>query len=125
MNLDITPELAVNEVVIMAAEVWATAQDQQDVAEAVGPYAVDEMTEKLNAARVCEMQDSGDDATVRWAGAPPPYVELSSKFVPLESAAAGCGHADAAFYLQKARMTFANSACLPDSTADRCDGIVF
>ena len=37
---------------------------------------------------------------------PPPYVELLSFFVSLESPAEACGNGDASFYLQKARMSF-------------------
>ena len=46
------------------------------------------------------------ETKVRGAGAPPTYVELSSQFVSLKSAAAVCGKGDAAIYLDKARMTF-------------------
>ena len=46
-----------------------------------------------------------DDTTGHGAGAPPAYVELSSHFVSLESAAEACGNGDASFYLQKARMS--------------------
>ena len=51
-----------------------------------------------------EKEDSDDDTTVLGAGAPGPYVKLTSQLVSLESAAAACGSAVAAFYLQKARM---------------------
>ena len=44
----------------------------------------------------------------RRAGAvppPPPYVQLSSHFISLESAAEAFGNRDASFYLQKTRMS--------------------
>ena len=47
-----------------------------------------------------------DDTTGHGGGAPPAYVELSSHFVSLESAAEACGNGDASVYLQKARMSF-------------------
>ena len=37
---------------------------------------------------------------------PPPYAELSPHSSLLESAVGACGNGDAAFYLQKARMSF-------------------
>ena len=49
---------------------------------------------------------SETDNTGHGGGAPPAYVELSSHFVSLESAAEACGNDDASFYLQKARMSF-------------------
>ena len=59
-----------------------------------------ETTEKLsgthvNKVNLNEKKDSHDDTTERRAGAAPPYVELSSHFVSLESAVEACGNGDA------------------------------
>lgn len=40
-----------------------------------------------------------DDTRVHGAGASPPYIELSSQFIPLLSAAEARGSGDAASYL--------------------------
>ena len=109
-NLDITPGLPAGEEAIEAAEVWATVEDQKDVIEAMQLDAVDEMTEALKVTHVNkvnaeEIEDS-DDTTWYGGGAPPAYVELSSHFVSLESAAEARGNSDASFYLQEARMSF-------------------
>ena len=50
-----------------------------------------------NEVNVDETEDRDGDTTVRGGGAPPPYVELSSHFVSLESAAEACGKGDASF----------------------------
>ena len=76
------------------------------------------MTESLggtdvNEVNVDEIEDSDDDTTRRGGNVPPPYVELSSHFVSLESAAEACSNGDASFHLQKARMSFIKArACL-------------
>ena len=86
--------------------------------------AVDEMTEALKGTHVNEVnaeeiEDSDEDTTGHGGGAPPSYVELSSHFVSLESAAEACGNGDASFYLQKARMSFIKAhASKPVQQAD-------
>ena len=69
------------------------------------------MTEALKGTHVSkvnaeEIEDSDDDTTEHGGGAPPAYVELSSHFVSLESAAEAYGNGDAFFYVQTARMSF-------------------
>ena len=55
-----------------------------------------------------EASDTGgvDDTTGHGGGAPSTYVELSSHFVFLESAAGACGIGNTSLYLQKAGMSF-------------------
>ena len=59
-------------------------------------------------ARKRRASDTGgvDATTGHGGGAPPAYVELSTHFVSLESAAEACGNGDASLHLQKARMSF-------------------
>ena len=57
---------------------------------------------------------SDDTTTAYGVGAPLPYAELSPHFNLMESASGSCGNGDAAFHLQKGRMSFitAAHACL-------------
>ena len=86
--------------------------------------AADVMTEALkgthvNKVNAKEIEDSDDDTTGHGGGAPPTYVELSSHFVCLESAAKACGNGDASFYLQKGRISFIKAhASKPVKQAD-------
>ena len=50
--------------------------------------------------------DSDVATTAYGVGARPPYAELSPHFNILESAAGACGDGDAAFHLQKTRLSF-------------------
>ena len=73
--------------------------------------AADVVTEVLKGTHVNkvnaeEIENSDDDMTGHGGGAPRAYVERSSHFVSLESAAEACGNGDASFYLQKARISF-------------------
>ena len=70
--------------------------------------ASDEMTEKLNGTHVDEVnvdeiEDRDDNMMGCGGGPPPPFVELSSTSVSLESAAEACGNAS--LFLQNARTS--------------------
>ena len=86
--------------------------------------AVDEMMETLkgthvNEVNVDEIEDSDDDTMGRGDRPPTPYVQLSSRFGSLESAAEACGNGEASLYLQKARMSFIKvHASKPTQQAD-------
>ena len=58
--------------------------------------------EETGAGGAGSRKSASDDTTTTYGvGAPPPYAEHSPHFNLL-----ACGHGDAAFYLQKARMPF-------------------
>ena len=83
-------------------------EDRDYVVDAMRHDAVDEQLSgtHVKGVNVDEKEDSDDAATVRGAGAPPPYEEFWSQSVSVESAAEACGNGDAAFYGQTARMAF-------------------
>ena len=110
-NLDINPGKAADEAAIQAATVWATLEDQENVADAVHLDAVDEMTEQLNGTYVeeggvsdDEKEESDGESTGCGGIAPPLYAQLPQYFGPLDRAAEESGNLEAAFYLQKAKI---------------------
>ena len=112
-SLDITPGEAASEEAMDAIRVWATVEDEEDVAEAMRGDAAEEITARLAGTHVDanskeekeEEEDDDDESTEPGRGAPPAYAELSPHFGVLERAAEKCGNKDAAFYLSKARMS--------------------
>lgn len=135
VNLDISPGKPADEAAIAAARVWATVEDQEDVAQAL---RLDEQDAILSGTfgdmRVVENgggkgEEQDKDATSGEGGGdgeegggmatsegyvgallppppPPSYAEISPYFVPLEKLAEACGNADAIYNLRKARMAF-------------------
>ena len=111
--LDITPGEAASEEAMDAIRVWATVEDEEDVAEAMRADAAEEITARLAGTHVDanskeekeEEEDDDDESTEPGRGAPFAYAELSPHFGVLERAAEECGNKDAAFYLSKARMS--------------------
>ena len=114
----------------MAAQSWATLEDQEDIAEALAADAKDALTERM-AGIVAEEIDPSDDEKelnesgdaesggVRKVEAPPPYSDLSSCFGPLEHKAESAGNSEAAHFLRKAKMAFlAAHAAKPTRQAD-------
>ena len=111
-TLRVTSGERANTAAVKGAHDWATVEDQEDVAEAVGLDVVEEMTEYLN--ETCdeeveknvsddENEEGEDDSGGR--AVPPPYAELSSHLRALESVAEKCGMKEATHHhLQKAKM---------------------
>ena len=110
-NLRVTPGERANTAAVKGVHDWATIEDQEDVAEAVGVDGVEEITEYLNV--MCDEaveknvsddeKEEGEDDLGRRA-VPPPYAELSSHFHAMESVAKKRGVKEAAHHLQKAQM---------------------
>ena len=112
-NLDITPGEAASEETMDAIWVWATVEDEEDVAEAMRGDAAEEITARLTGTHVDaiskeekeEEEDDGDEIPEPGRGALPAYAEMSPHFGVLKRAAEECGNKEAAFYLSKARMS--------------------
>ena len=112
-KLNIIPGECADEGAIEVAQVWATAEDQEDVVEAMRLDAVNEMTEQLEGTGVRgvdstddEKEDGDDERTGRRGTVPPPYAEIPTSFGLLEMAAEEGGNDNVAFHLHKARMAF-------------------
>ena len=111
-NMGSTPGEPANAAAIQAAQFWATAEDQDDIVEAMREDAVEEMTAQLIGTSVDggdvpeqEEEAGGDESTGRaGGGAPPAHPELPSHFGVLETAAGESGNGEAVSYLTKARM---------------------
>lgn len=114
-NLDITPGKPATESSMLAAQTWASIEDQKDVIEAQQTDQADDMTAALKGLSVEgwessdseEEEEEEDDEGGNIGGGraePPPYTELSQHFASLENYAAGCGLDEASFLLKRARM---------------------
>ena len=112
-NLDITPGKPAAESSVLAAQTWASIEDQEDVVEAVRLDQAEDVAAVLRGLPVEGDESSGseegeeddEDGSMGGGGAePPPYAELSQHFAPLESCAAGCGLNEVSYLLKRARM---------------------
>ena len=117
-------------VAVVAAQSWATLEDQEDIAEALAADAKDALTERMAGIVAEEIDPSDDEKELNESGdaesgggrkveAPPPYSDLSSCFGPLEQKAESAGNSEAAHFLRKAKMAFlAAHAAKPTRQAD-------
>ena len=116
-QLEIVPGRPVPPAAVVAAQSWATLEDQEDIAEALAADAKDALTERMAGIVAEEIDPSDDEKELNESGdaesgggrkveAPPPYSDLSSCFGPLEQKAESAGNSEAAHFLRKAKMAF-------------------
>ena len=129
-QLEIVPGRPVPPAAVVAAQSWATLEDQEDIAEALAADAKDALTERMAGIVAEEIDPSDDEKELNESGdaesgggrkveAPPPYSDLSSCFGPLEQKAESAGNSEAAHFLRKAKMAFlAAHAAKPTRQAD-------
>ena len=129
-QLEIVPGRPAPPAAVVAAQSWATLEDQEDIAEALAADAKDALTERMAGIVAEEIDPSDDEKELNESGdaesgggrkveAPPPYSDLSSCFGPLEQKAESAGNSEAAHFLRKAKMAFlAAHAAKPTRQAD-------
>ena len=129
-QLEIVPGRPVPPAAVVAAQSWATLEDQEVIAEALAADAKDALTERMAGIVAEEIDPSDDEKELNESGdaesgggrkveAPPPYSDLSSCFGPLEQKSESAGNSEAAHFLRKAKMAFlAAHAAKPTRQAD-------